>query len=231
MLAKSCEKQHKLHNKLFFRWGPYGKEVVLKEGAEAVKAAAVPQPCPRQECKTKIITLYRSGKSFSTFFPHLNQRLQPFHCHAPFGSKQSPHLLQIHLPNFLQYYLFLFLSLDTSCYRYNKLCSSHTELTTLRVEPWPCTCFNHHAFFGAWPKLLPSEVTFRNVSFSEGCSHTSRTADTTVLCKLLHPQPCHIPALLAATALVLLHCRAQLGHNCTPSFHRFSAVDSRPGEL
>lgn len=101
-------------------------------------------------------------------------------------------------------------------------------MTTFRVESWPCGCFNHHAFFGAWPKLLPSEVTFRNVSLS-----TPSTADTTFLCKLLPPQPCHIPAFLAptATAFVMLHHRAHLCHNCTPSSHKFSTVDSRPVAL
>lgn len=101
---------------------------------------------------------------------------------------------------------------------------AQTELMTLRSESWSCTYFNHHAFSGAQPRFLPSEVTFRSFLFSENPSRASSTADTTahVIPASLAP-PCHIPACLAPTAAActLLHRRAQLAHTCTPSSPNF----------
>lgn len=67
------------------------------------------------------------------------------------------------------------------------------------------------------------------------CSFWIKTEPTPRFLLQIHlpPQLCHIPAFLAptATAFVLFHCTAQLCHNCTPSSHKFSAVDSKSGEL
>lgn len=94
-----------LLQKPFYGRGPHGRGVVLEKGAEVIKARGIPQPCLRQERKTKIVTFYKSDKKISTYFLLLNWRKG----HIPFTptfpqekSRTHPHLLlQIHIPNLL----------------------------------------------------------------------------------------------------------------------------------